>query len=217
MADSTSETPRLTFFQSLQRYFLTGLFLLLPLIISVYILVWLYTEITSPTVQLLQKLYPNLAEKEWVVAVSIFAFCFNIGLVLAVGAFTRHVMGRRVFQFFESLLAQVPIFNRVYAGTKQIIEGFSPDKKSIFQQVVLVEFPRAGSYAIGLVTCETQEQLAKGVSKSAVNVFIPTTPNPTSGFLLVVAREQTRVLDMTVADAIKLVISGGAVMPETKP
>lgn len=214
MADPTTENPRLTPFQLLQRYFITGLFLLLPLIISIWILAWLYTTISQPTVQLLQQRYPELAERDYAVAVSIGAFVVNIGIVLGVGAFTRHVVGRRAFHFFETLLAQVPIFNKVYAGTKQIIEGFSPDKKSVFQQVVMVEFPKAGSYAIGLVTCETQEELAKDLGGPAVNIFIPTTPNPTSGFLLVVRRDQVRKLDMTVADAIKLVISGGTVMPE---
>lgn len=215
MVDSISEeAPRLTLIQSLQRDFIAGLFLLLPLIISIYVLIWLYATVTGPTVHLLKQFYPSMRGRGWEIGVSIFAFLFNIGIVLTAGIVTRNVIGRRLFLFFEALVGQVPVLNKIYGGTKQVLDGFSPGKKAGFQRVVLVEFPRVGSYSVGFVAGVAKGQLAALGEEERLNVFVPTTPNPTSGFLLVVESKQVKDLDISVADAIKLVVSGGSVIPE---
>lgn len=212
MADPTTENTKLTFIQSVQRNFLTGLFLLLPLILSVYILVWLYTTITAPTVQVLKQLFPELQGGTWALEMSVFAFCLNITLVIVVGLLTRYVIGRRIFLFFEALVSQVPVLSKVYGGVKQIVQGFSLDKKAVFQKVVLVEFPTPNSRVIGFVT-GSADRVTDG--EPSWYVFVPTTPNPTSGFLIVVKVRETREVDLSVGDAIKMIISGGTLIPST--
>ncbi|MDD2707755.1 MAG: DUF502 domain-containing protein [Verrucomicrobiae bacterium] len=216
MVSETTHARKLTLRQSLQRNFIAGLFLLLPLVVSIFILAWLYSTITDPTVQILKQVFPELQTSGWAPWLSVFALSFTLGLVVGAGFCTRHVLGRKMFQLLERMVLQVPVLNKVYAGSKQIIEGFSPDKKSGFERVVLVEFPRAGSYAVGFVTGEDRGILAMEGKKGMLTVFVPTTPNPTSGFLLVVASEQVKNLDVSVAEGIKLVISGGTAIPERR-
>jgi uncharacterized membrane protein len=215
MDSQSTQTTSLTWRQSLQRSFLAGLFLLLPLLVSVYILVWLYTLITGPTVHLFQRLFPDLKDSQSAIVVSLLAFLLSIGLVLVVGVLTRFIIGRRIFRFMESLVEQVPVFNKIYGGIKQILQGFSPDRKDVFQQVVLVEFPRTGSYTIGFVAGSSSCRTPREEGQRMLNVFVPTTPNPTSGFLLIVRADQVQVLDVSVADGIKMVISGGTAVPES--
>jgi uncharacterized membrane protein len=214
MAASTPEPQKLKLLQSLRRNFIAGLFLLLPLIISIYVLVWLYGTITGPTLRILEEFYPELQKQKWAVWLGIAAFIFNITLVIIVGSITRYVIGRRLFSAIENLVERIPILNTIYTSTKQILEGFSPEKNAIFQKVVLVEFPCPNSYSIGFVTGHSRDERVS--SEPLLNIFVPTTPNPTSGYLLLVTDKQVKTLNMSAADAMKLVISGGVVGPELK-
>ena len=114
-------------------------------------------------------------------------------------------------------MLRVPLLNKIYGTIKQVNEAFSLNKRTAFKTVVLVEFPRAGSRSVGFITSEQTESLDKRSGQKLVNVFIPTTPNPTSGFLLLVPETEVTKLDMSVADGIKYIISLGSIAPESAP
>src|SRR5213078_4643715 len=105
----------------------------------------------------------------------------------------------------------------IYSTIKQVNEAFSPSSKSSFKQVVLVEFPRAGQYSVGFITAEDHREVQQKIKEHVISVFVPTTPNPTSGFLVLVPEREVTRLDMTVADGIKFIISLGAIAPEFSP
>lgn len=137
-------------------------------------------------------------------------------LLVAVGMATRSIIGRQVIRQTERFFTRIPIARTIYTTVQQITNAFVQDR-SMFQRVVLVEYPRTGMYAIGFVTGNAVKALEKTTGKACVPVFLPTTPNPTSGWLLFVPREEVYPLDISVEDGLKLVISGGVVVPKEGP
>ncbi|NBB80569.1 MAG: DUF502 domain-containing protein, partial [Verrucomicrobia bacterium] len=127
---------------------------------------------------------------------------------------SRFVLGRLLLNGLERLLDRVPFINTVYRTVKQIVDTFSQQKKAVFQEVVLIEYPRKRSYAIGFLTSTAKGETQDVTGQHIVNVFVPTTPNPTSGFLLMLPDEDVTRLQMTITEGMKLVISGGAVVPD---
>ena len=116
----------------------------------------------------------------------------------------------------EAVMMNVPLLNKVYGAIKQLNEAFSGDKNS-FKTVVLVEFPRAGMYSVGFLTSEQRAEVQEKTAEKVVCVFIPTTPNPTSGFLVLVPEDKVTKLEMSVADGIKYIVSLGSIVPENLP
>ena len=143
----------------------------------------------------------------------------GIGLVVllvfmtAVGAITAGMVGRMVVGYGERILSRMPIIRSVYSATKQIFETMLAQKSTAFREVVLVEFPRPGMWSIGFITGVTEGEVQELTDEEVLNVYIPTTPNPTSGFLCFVPRSEVYPLSMTVEEGIKLVVSGGLVIP----
>ncbi|MDX1482924.1 MAG: DUF502 domain-containing protein [Alphaproteobacteria bacterium] len=138
-----------------------------------------------------------------------------IGLVL-IGALTANLLGRTFFRMSERLLERMPIIRGVHATIKQVFETVLSHQSDAFRQVVLVEYPRRGIWALGFLTGETVGEVQNLTKERVLNIFLPTTPNPTSGFLLFVPQEDVVVLDMTVEEGIKMVMSGGIVTPEDR-
>ena len=119
----------------------------------------------------------------------------------------------RTFSFGERVLLNVPIIGRVYKSVKQISSAFIGQGKTIFKQVVLVEYPRKGIYSLGFTTGVSKGEIKDAMGRSSINVFLPTTPNPTSGYFLVIPKDEIRFLKMSVEEGMKLVVSGGSVTP----
>jgi len=119
--------------------------------------------------------------------------------------------------WLDAVMLRVPLLNKVYGTIKQVNDAFSTGNKTSFKTVVLVPFPREGSYSVGFITSEQNEALDQKAGRKLVNVFIPTTPNPTSGFLILVPEDHVTKLDMSVAEGIKYIISLGAISPEYAP
>lgn len=134
--------------------------------------------------------------------------------LIIVGALTRVLFGRWIVRASEHLLNQMPVVRSVYGATKQIVETVLKRQSEAFRQVVLFEYPRRGTWAIGFVTGTTRGEVQNITDDEVVNVFLPTTPNPTSGYLLFLPRRETIPLSMSVEDGIKMIISGGIVTPE---
>jgi len=202
--------------------FVTGLAVLLPALITLAVVKWFFGTVASLTDLLLFFLPPGITHRNggdgsmywyW----SLFALLLAIVLIGLVGLLTRYYIGKRMIAWLDSTMLRVPLLNKIYSTIKQVNEAFSSGGKSSFKTVVLVEFPRAGMYSIGFITSEQHEEVQAKTREKVVCVFVPTTPNPTSGFLILVPEEKTTKLNMSVAEAIKYIISLGSISPEYPP
>jgi uncharacterized membrane protein len=199
--------------------FFAGLAVVLPGVISITLLVWVFQGVAGITDLLLFFLpkrwtHQNAGQGPMFWYWSLVALLWAILLVSLIGRFTRYYVGRRLVELLDLLLLRVPLLNKIYGTIKQVNEAFSSNKKSAFRQVVLIEFPRAGQYSIGFVTSEQTQEVQLKTPEKVVSVFVPTTPNPTTGFLVLVPEHSLTKLNMSVADGIKFIISLGAVSPE---
>jgi uncharacterized membrane protein len=138
----------------------------------------------------------------------------GILMVSVVGRLTRYYVGRKLFQTLDYILLSIPMLNKIYSTIKQVNNAFSSNKKSAFQKVVLVEFPRSGVHSMGFVTGEPDGSTQTSPDPKVLSVFVPTTPNPTTGFLILVPESNLVFLDISVAEGIKFIISLGSVPPE---
>jgi uncharacterized membrane protein len=205
-----------------QANFWAGLAIVLPAVISIAVVIWLFRTVGNITDTLLIFLPQSLTHKDhglgpmywyWSLVALIVAV-FLIGLV---GLLARNYFGKRIIQWVDSGLLRVPLLNKIYGATKQVNDAFSPSNKTAFRTVVLVEFPRPGVYTIAFITSEQHAEVEAKTGQKVVCVFVPTTPNPTSGFLLIVPEDKVIKLEMSVADGIKYVISLGSIIPEYGP
>ena len=199
-------------FQWFKGRFLAGALALVPLLVTFWLAGFLYIKLTNWAIILIQHFAPKLHELFWVQQiVRVGTILMMIIVLLAAGEFMRHRFGRLLGRFTDWLLLKVPILSSIYSTSRQISEALWTPKGNMFRKVVLIEYPRKGIYTIGFLTNENSEkwELSAKANKPLLSVFVPTTPNPTSGFLLFIPREDCIFLDMKVSEGMKLVISGG--------
>ncbi len=195
----------------MRTYFLAGVLVTAPISITGYI-AWLAIDLIDRGVT---PLIPEKYNPETYLPFSL----PGLGLIVLVivltliGALTAGIMGRFVVRTGERILARMPVVRSVYAATKQIFETVFAKQSKAFRQAVLVEYPRRGIWAIAFITGRTEQEVQNLTVEETVNIFLPTTPNPTSGFLLFIPKRDVVPLDMSVEEAIKMVISGGIVTP----
>lgn len=186
-----------------RNWFFTGLVILAPLVLSIYFLGlgfrWMDTLLGGLAARTLGRRVPGLG------------LLASLLLAVLTGLVASNLLGRRLIAWLETALLRVPIFRSVYSTLKQVVDAFAGQKRTAFQQVVLVEYPRQGIWSIGFVTGPAPEEAQEAVGRDLVNVLITTTPNPTSGFFIMVPREEIVWLRMPVEDGLKLVISGGLI------
>lgn len=211
-----------TLFTRWRANFFTGLAVVLPAVVSVGVLFWLFGTVAIFTDTLLFFLphritHANNATQDIYWYWSVVALLLAIILVSLVGLLTRNYIGKRLIQWVEEGLLHVPLLNKIYSAIKQVNEALTSGNKTAFKTVVLVEFPSAGRYSIGFLTGEQHHEVQRKTKEKVVAVFVPTTPNPTAGFLLIVPEDKIIKLEMSVADGIKYVVSLGAITPETAP
>jgi len=192
----------------LRKSFFAGLLVVLPVAASVLILIGLFEWVTN------FMLPPMLQDKMLTPLYRVAAFVLFVAFTTVVGWVTRLVVGKRMVRLSEEIINRVPVLNRTYGFVKEISQTFLSGRKTMFQRVVLVQFPHEGTYSIGFVTSEAGGEAQAKTKEPVVNVFVPTTPNPTSGFLLLVPNEKVIPLEMSVGDGMKMVISGGSVVPQ---
>ena len=199
--------------------FITGLAVLLPAFITLAIVKWLFGTVASVTDTLLFFLprewtHANDGNGEMHWYYSLAALVLAVLLVALVGRLARNYVGKKVIAWLDATILRVPLLNKIYGTIKQVNEAFSTGKNTAFKTVVLIQFPREGIYSIGFITSEHHDEIQAKTKEHVVAVFVPTTPNPTSGWLVLVPRKDVTVLEMAVADAIKFIISLGSVAPE---
>lgn len=188
----------------LRRNFLTGLVAIAPLAITLWVL-WRFYEFISGTMRPWVSRVPALAEAYPEFILTILGLVIFVLLITAVGVLARNLIGIAFFRLVERVVQRIPVVKSMYSGTKQIASVLLQDQRTAFKQVALFAYPRPGVYALGFVTGD----LGDGPT---VAVFLPTTPNPTSGFMLMVPRADLRPVDMSVEEAIKLIVAGGSII-----
>ncbi|MCB1121593.1 MAG: DUF502 domain-containing protein [Verrucomicrobiae bacterium] len=201
--------------RSLRNAFLTGLVLLTPLGVSLFVFAWLVNNVGGRFSNNLLYFIPvewrqieNL-QLIWNILATLIVFM----AITLLGYLSRYFVGKWFLSAAENILDKVPFINTVYKTVKQIVETFSTQQKAVFKKSVLIEYPRKGIWAIGFLTSETQGEVQIKTKRRLKNIFVPTTPNPTSGFLLMIPEDEIYELDMSIGDGMKLIISGGAVAP----
>jgi uncharacterized membrane protein len=202
-----------------QSNFWAGLAIVLPAVISLAVLRWLFGTVANITDTLLIFLpwkltHENQGQGPMYWYWSLVALTLAILLIATVGLLARNYFGKRTIQWVDATLLRVPLLNKIYGATKQVNDAFTTGSKTSFRTVALVEFPREGMYSVGFITSEQHEEVQAKTLEKVVSVFIPTTPNPTSGFLVLVPENKVTKLEMSVADGIKYIISLGAITPE---
>ena len=189
----------------LRRYFVTGLAVITPVGLTAFVLVWTFRTLDSilgqPIEQSLNFKIPGLG------------FVLLALVVLGVGWVAHLAVGRKMLHIWNDALLRFPLTGRIYNTISQIVQGVLANQKRIFQRVVLVPYPGANTWVVGFVTNEDSEIAGQVVGEKCLSVFVPTTPNPTSGFLILVPLSKTRALPVSVEEAMKLVISAGTVQP----
>lgn len=202
-----------------QANFWAGLAIVLPAAISFAVIIWFFKTIGNFTDTLLIFLPHSLTHTgggdgpmRWYWSLT--ALLVAVFLVCAVGVLARNYFGKRLIEWVDSALMKIPLLNKIYAATKQVNDAFSPSNKTAFRTVVAIEYPKAEVYTIGFITSEQPEEAQQKLGEKLVCVFVPTTPNPTSGFLLLVPEHKVTKLDMSVPEGIKYIISLGAIVPD---
>lgn len=204
--------PKLTLLQRLRGDFLTGLVVVLPVFLTIYLLWAVIGLIDAKVVPLVPARY----NPQNVFGRNIFGFGVVVFLIFttAVGALTKGFFGRRLLHMGEGLVERMPVVRSVYNGLKQIFETMLSQTGSSFQKACLIEYPRKGLFAVAFISTDTRGEIPlKAGEPEMVSVFLPTTPNPTSGFLLFVPRRDVIPLDMSIEDSAKLIVSAGLVSP----
>jgi uncharacterized membrane protein len=210
--------------KKIRTYLILGVITLLPTVATIYILKLLF-GIIDPTLGIAFAGMLNwlgIVEFPLSIAGIVFpryipgvGFLLTLLLLILFGMMARSLFGKRLFRLTEDFFSRIPLARSIYSTVQQITHAFGQEK-STFQQVVMVEYPRRGVYTLGFLTgVANQETQQKGQTRT-VNVFLPTTPNPTSGWLVLVPEEDVTYLTMTVEEGLKYIISGGVVVPETK-
>lgn len=196
---------------ALRTNFLTGLVVVAPIVITIYLTWTIITFVDAQVVPLV----PEALRIE--IGLPGFGVVIFLVFTTAVGYFTKNLFGRQLIRIGESWVDRMPIVRSIYNALKQIVETILSQSSTSFQHACIVEYPRKGIWAIAFVSTETKGEIMEKVGGNGMmSVFLPTTPNPTSGFLLFVPREDVVLLDMNVEEAAKLVISAGLVTPPTK-
>ena len=198
-----------------RRFFLTGLLVTAPIIITIYV-TWLVITFIDVKVANLLPEYLDF-RKALPFQIPGLGLVIVIFVITLIGAITPGLIGRNLLKLGEMILFKTPVIRTVYSSIKQIMETVMSTNSKSFKEVVLVEYPRKDIWVIAFVTSSVKGEIGNKIKKSKlVSIFVPTTPNPTSGFLLFVTQKDLIYLDMPVEQAVKLVISGGIVSPKQK-
>jgi len=201
----------------LRIYFGTGLLVLAPISLTIWIIYQLFLRIDGILRGLVYKIFADALGIDFGAhPIPGLGFIALLLLIVITGALARNYVGRKLISIGDRAVAGIPIISRIYGTIQQISRAFLSEKREVFKKAILFEYPRRGIYSIGFFTQDTKGSVQDALDCDVVSVFLPTTPNPTSGFLLFVPKTDIIDLDMPVEEALKLVISGGAIIPQTR-
>ena len=198
---------RISITAKLRNYFITGIVVLVPIGITLY-LTKFFISISSNLIP--KEINPNNYLPFLIPGLEIF---LAIILITFIGYLSLSFIGKKILQLFNDLLKKIPILRTIYSAIGQMAETFAPQRENK-KSVVLIEYPRKGSWAVGFATKDNKGEISKKTNQNLVNVFVPTTPNPTSGFLLMFPKDEVIYLDMTFEEASKFIVSAGTSDPK---
>lgn len=203
--------------QDLKNDLIAGLLVVIPLATTI----WLSVSIAKWAIDLFTRIPKQINPFDGLDPFTTNVLNFSVGLavpllsILIIGLMARNIVGRWLLDFGEQFLQAIPLAGSVYKTLKQILETLLGDSKTKFRRVVLVEYPRKGVWTMGFVTGKVSPQLQSHLVSEMISVFIPTTPNPTSGWYAIIPLEEAIDIDISIEDAFKVLISGGIVSPES--
>jgi uncharacterized membrane protein len=197
---------------ALRRWLLAGLLVLLPLMITVWVLNWIVGTLDQ-TLQIL----PAQWQPDFLLGVHIpgFGVLLALVIVMVIGAITSNFLGRRLMFWWDSLLGRIPIVRSIYSSVKKVSDTLFSEKGNAFRKALLVQWPRPGVWTIAFLTGTPGGDVARHLTDDYVSVYVPTTPNPTGGYFVMLKRSDCIELDMTVDEALTYVISMGVVAPSS--
>ena len=190
-------------FARLRNYFITGIVVLVPIGITLYL--------TKFFISVSSKLIPyNLNPNNYLpFAIPGLEILLSVIFITFIGGVSLSFIGKRILKFVNDLFKRIPILRTIYSAIGQMTESLAPNKRNNKKSVVLIQYPRKGSWAVGFATKDNKGEISKKANSNLVNVFVPTTPNPTSGFLLMFPKEEIIYLDMSFEEASKFIVSAG--------
>ncbi len=197
-------------FARLRNYFITGIVVLVPIGITLYL--------TKFFISVSSKLIPyNLNPNNYLpFAIPGLEILLSVLFITIIGGISLSFIGKRILKFVNDLFKRIPILRTIYSAIGQMTESFAPNNSNNKKSVVLIQYPRKGSWAVGFATKDNKGEISKKTNSDLVNVFVPTTPNPTSGFLLMFPKDEVIYLDMTFEEASKFIVSAGTSEITTK-
>ena len=214
------ETPPPGIFTIIRNRLIGGLFIIIPAVISLWIAWLVYSKLTEWAVDLVTLLpwaQDMHFEGFWFTqSIRLISLVFMLAALVCIGQLAKMALGKKLISLAQTILLKVPLINSIYSTTQQIGDALWSPSGGMFRQVVLFEFPMQGIWSVGFLTNEYKDGFEikdKLGGKDLISVFMPTTPNPTSGFLMLIPKERCKLLDMEVAEAMRFIISGGAVLP----
>ena len=198
----------------MKKYLITGVLIWIPLVITIWVLSLVVTTMDHTLLLLPESWRPA----SWIgVNIPGFGVLLTLVVIFLTGMFAANILGQRMVQFWESALARIPVVKTIYTSVKQVSDTLFSSKGEAFRKAVLVRFPQNGSWTVGFLTGAPGPELARRLQGEHISVFVPTTPNPTSGYMLIVPKADTMELDMSVDEALKYVISMGVATPGPHP
>ena len=205
---TTFKRKSVSIFARLRNYFITGIVVLVPIGITLYL--------TKFFVSISSKLIPyDLNPNNYLpFAIPGLEIILSVIFITIIGGLSLSFIGKRILKFVNDLFKRIPILRTIYSAIGQMTQSFAPKKGNKKKSVVLIEYPRKGSWAVGFATKDNYGEISKKTNSNLVNVFVPTTPNPTSGFLLMFPKSEIIYLDMTFEDASKFIVSAGTSNPK---
>ncbi len=189
-----------------RKKIVTGLLLLFPFVLTIMILKFIFGLLDGFLGQYFTRFLPRRIPGLGII--STFILAYFLGLI------GSNIIGRRIVGLGERIFVKVPVARGIYSSAKQLVNTFSSSNSNSFKRVILLEYPRLGLYTLGFITREGFGEVQEKTREHVVNVFIPTTPNPTSGYLIMVPKDKVIPLDMSVEDGIRIIVSGGIASPE---
>lgn len=213
--------------KSLKKYLLTGLLVWMPFAATAWVLQLLLGAVDQfaamlpsayrPDFWVLEQMIMYVPGMSWFYHLPGFGLLFLLGVLLLTGVITTNIFGQRILRYWENLMNRIPLVRTIYSGVKQVSDTLFSGSGQAFSKAVLVRFPHPEAWTIAFLTGQPVDKIAAAIDGDHINVYVPTTPNPTSGYFIMVRRDAVIELDMSVDDALKYVISMGVVGPGAKP
>lgn len=206
---------------NVRRIFITGIVIVLPALTTYFLLSFLFTKVNQYVTPYLRNGLSLLPGYERFApftnpVLPVLALVLVLALIFTVGLLGTNYIGKRFIEGFHGLMLRIPMVKGIYGSAKQLFDAFNMPGVRAFEEVCMLEYPRRGIWAIGFVTRDAEGEIQVSTQEETAYVFLPTTPNPTSGYLLVVPRSELRILDMSIEEGIKLIVSGGMVSPSNR-